>query len=440
MVHGVPKNPAGVRASGLESLWWNANVVCTPRLCLPVAVATLDSFPISWYLPMDSIPLSPVDHLFLSPGSQPITFALSYAPTLDPEALRTGLEKTLEAFPLVSCRLARGGEADFVFRPAVSAPVLEVLESGVPFTSAEGTSPYITPVRSVEGSPLAKFTLTRTPSGSVLAASISHAVVDGFSYFHFLSSWARICRRERSLPPSFDRTFFEHLSAPVETVDLLASCGLFAGERRAEAQSAVRRAVRSTLSAEDMKAIVDDARRSAGVSLTENDVLVAFLWKRFLSGKSGGDSYVTCPVDFRQFLPGFPRTYFGCALAFATASLPAEELANAPVGRLAVLVRDAVASVKADRIQGSLGALDRYRAEHGAKGMERVHLRHPERGLIVTNLTRMPIHDVDFGSGPPIGYVPYVEISGGAAIVPAAGGVSIISMDGPSSSQFGPFH
>jgi hypothetical protein len=274
-----------------------------------------------------------------------------------------------------------------------------------------------------------------------LAASISHAVVDGFSYFHFLSSWARICRGERFLPPSFDRTFFEQLSAPVETVDLLASCGLFAGERRTETPVQARRAVRFTLSAEEMKAIVDDARRSAGVSLTENDIFVAFLWKRSVSVKNGGDGYVTCPVDFRRLLPGFPRAYFGCALAFATASSTAEELANAPVGRLAVLVRDAVASVKAGRIQDSLRALKRYRNEHGAEGMERVHLRHPDRGLIVTNLTRMPIHDVDFGSGPPSGYVPYVDITGGAAIVPAAdGGLSIISTDGLPSSQFGPFH
>ncbi len=407
----------------------------------------LVSSPPCWYIArtpgspiMDQIPLSPVDHLFLGPGSQPITFAMMYASALDPGALRTGLEKTLEAFPLVSFRLVRGAEAEFVFRRTAEAPGLEILDSDAPFDPAEGTSPYITPVRSVEGSPLARFTLTRTPSGCVLAASISHAIVDGFSYFHFLSSWARICRGERFLPPSFDRSFVERLMGQGEPVDLLASCGLFAGERRTETPPDGHRAERFTLSAAEVGAMVDDARRSAGVSLTENDILVAFLWKRSLFGNSGGDGYVTCPVDFRRLLPEFPKTYFGCALAFATASFPAEELANAPIGRLAVLVRDAVAAVRADRIQGSIRALSQYRLEYGSEGMEKIHLRHPDRGLIVTNLTRMPIHDVDFGSGPPSGYVPNVEISNGAAIVPAAGGIGIISMDGPSSSQFGPVH
>jgi BAHD acyltransferase len=273
----------------------------------------------------------------------------------------------------------------------------------------------------------------------VLAASISHAIVDGFSYFHFLSSWARICRGERFLPPSLDRSFLEQLRPPGESDDLLASCGLFTGETRTDGPGQARRARRFTLSAEEVRAIVDDARRSTGVPLTENDILVAFLWKRSVSVKDGGAGYVTCPVDFRRLLPGFPRTYFGCALAFATASSTAEELENASVGRLAVLVRDAVGSIKAEKIRISLLALDRYRAGHGAEGMEKIHLRHPDRGLIVTNLTRMPIHDVDFGSGPPSDYVPYVDITGGAAIVPSGGGVTIISMDGPSSSQFGPF-
>jgi hypothetical protein len=387
---------------------------------------------------MEQYPLSPVDHLFLGPGAQPITFAMSYASALDPEELRTGLERTLETFPLVSCRLAREGGTDLVFRRADTAPVFEVHDSDRPFDPDAGTSPYITPVRSVEGSPLAGFTLTRTPTGSVLAASISHAIVDGFSYFHFLSSWARICRGERFIPPSLDRSFLEQLRTPGESSDLLVSCGLFAGERRTDGQA--RRARRFTLSAEEVAAIVEEARRSTGISLTENDILVAFLWKRSVSINDGGERYVTCPVDFRRLLPGFPRAYFGCALAFATVSSTAEALANEPVGRLAVLVRDAVSAIKADRIRSSLLALDRYCAAYGAEGMEKIHLRHPHRGLIVTNLTRMPIHDVNFGSGPPSDYVPYVELAGGAAIIPSGGGVNIISMDGPSSSQFGPFH
>jgi hypothetical protein len=272
------------------------------------------------------------------------------------------------------------------------------------------------------GADIARFSLVRSPSGDVVAASISHAAVDGFSFFHFMASWARMCRGERIMPPSHDRTVLPGMltGSAHEAGGLERASGLFMGTPRSSALP--ERKDRFVIASSELKSTADEARRQAGTTLTDNDVLVAMLWQRACGGEE--PSFATCPVDFRRILPGFPRMYCGCALAFATALSP--QGGQPGIASLAVAIRDAIAAVKSDRVLLSLRALEQYRIEHGLEAMECLHLRHPSRGLIVTNLTRMPISDVDFGAGAPSGFVPYVEQSGGAAILPAADGVEII--------------
>jgi len=46
--------------------------------------------------------------------------------------------------------------------------------------------------------------------------------------------------------------------------------------------------------------------------------------------------------------------------------------------------------------------------------------------MIVTNLTRLPIRDIDFGSGTPEDFLAFAEIEQGAAILPAKNGVEAL--------------
>ncbi len=67
--------------------------------------------------------------------------------------------------------------------------------------------------------------------------------------------------------------------------------------------------------------------------------------------------------------------------------------------------------------------------------MEKVHLRHPQHGLIVTNLTRLPLRDIDFGSGAPADFRAYAEVRGSAAILRAKEGVEVLVIHVPRSRQ-----
>jgi len=385
---------------------------------------------------MDSttFPLSPVDTVFTGVGSQPITFAFHYAQHLDAAAVRKSLQETLGFFPLLRSRLVRSAENEYAYLISEEGLTFDVSESDQSFTEAKDIGRYITPVRSMEGNPLARITLTRTPDGSVLAVSISHALVDGFSYFHFLSSWARVCRGERFLPPDTNREGLFPLSQnggePVTRENLLDHCGLFWAEKRDPRPANPAGEERIFIPKDELRALLEEAKKdSPHAMLSENDVISAWLWKntlpRWIQGAGRPETYLTCPVDCRRIFKTLPKNYFGCALSFATASAGLDLLLGASLGELALRIHEAVRRVNHEFVARSMRTLEQFRRREGLAAMERVHLRHPAHGLIVTNLTRMPIRNLDFGTGVPAGFLIHSEVPGGAAIFPAENGVEV---------------
>jgi hypothetical protein len=381
---------------------------------------------------MDKIPLLPVDYVFTGEGSQPITFAFSYRATLDPELLANGLRQVAEHMRPLQSRLFKTSETDYEFRVDPDPLVIDVRSSSSRFEAGTKVEQYIAPVRSLEGEPLTRIALTQTPGGSVLAVSISHALVDGFSFFHFLSSWARTCRPDRLIIPSLEREPFlsqiDRTARDAPPESFTDQCGLFHGGRREPSRTI--REERFFLSDESIKSALEGARQGRGQSMTENDVIAALLWQKYLPqwlNEAGNPRvYLTLPFDFRRVMAGFPKSYFGCALCFATASSDRQSLINSSAGDLALLVRSAVSRMRSEQILRSMSTLDAFRRNRGLAAVEELHLRHPASGMIVTNLTRMPIGDIDFGSGAPADYSAYLEVSRGAAILPGSGGVNIL--------------
>ena len=81
---------------------------------------------------MRAIALSPVDYLFTGVGSQPITFAFFYPHKLGPAALRNGLAKTLEFFPLLQSKLIKSNENELEYHFSKHGLTFDVNESNNP--------------------------------------------------------------------------------------------------------------------------------------------------------------------------------------------------------------------------------------------------------------------------------------------------------------------
>lgn len=383
---------------------------------------------------MNVFPLSPVDYIFTGIGSQPITFAFSYDKILDPDLLKKGLDETLKYFPILGSKLVKISDIDYEFHISGDGLTVDVLESNSTFEEGGSIDKYIIPVNSIAGKSLTKITLTQTPGGSVLAVSVSHALVDGFSYFHFFSAWARICRGKSIIKPSLVRDILLSDSNKSEKTitsnDIYTNCGLFHEGKRRKSQNEPVYIERFLISKDTTRSVLEDTKNEPGISLTENDIITALLWQKYIPGwcKENKDqtTYVTCPFDLRRVLKGLPGNYFGCALSFATASINLNALIETSIRDLAILIRDAIRKVKNNYILKSLATLENFRKQKGAEAMAEIHFRHPHHGIIVTNLTRLPIGSLDFGSGAPAGFISYVDVLGGAAILPAEKGVEIL--------------
>ena len=389
-----------------------------------------------------TIPLSPVDYVFTGVGSQPITFAFDFPNPVDPLALKKSLKTTLDYFPILRSQLRKISETDYQFSITDDGCPFEVRESGISFEETREITEYITPVSSIEGKPLTNIRLTQTPKGSVLAASLSHALVDGFSYFHFLLSWAGICRGNPIFEPHLDRdVILADLIHKPETITpetVYSDCGLFYGSEQREPLTRHPDLDRIYISKETIGQHILNSKQKHDVSLSKNDVITALLWKKYVprwnreEGKT--KAYVTCPFDFRRVKTGFPPNYFGCALCFAIASTDMDNLLHAPVEDLARHIRKSVSRIKNDFVLNSLSTLESLRQQDGLAAMDKINLRHPKQGMIVTNLSRLPLRDIDFGSGPPADFLAFAEVFSSAAILPAENGVEILVMNPPKAN------
>lgn len=380
---------------------------------------------------MKTIPLSPIEHVFTGKGSYPIQFAFAYPGTIDTGRLQDSLAEVLEYFSPLQSRLVKISDHSFGLAPTPGGLSFQVVDSPMTFQDTEDCSSFLDQVHSIEGEILAKIRLTHTPEGSVLGVSISHAVADGFSYFHFLASWARVFHGKGFPHPDHRRELLipklTEVIQPVSPDEILSRSGLFRLGERADTPRTQVEYDHLNLSQETLGQLREEALKDRDVRLTDNDIITAYLWKKYLPlwNHGSGTTYASVPFDFRRALSGFPRTYFGSAVHLAVASAGYDTLVNASPGELALLVRKAIANVSQERVRAALETLERVRQHEGLAVMEELHVLHPRRGLLVTNLSRLPVQDIVFDAGPPAAFQVLAPAPGGAVVLPAPDGVDV---------------
>jgi hypothetical protein len=377
--------------------------------------------------------LSPIDHVFTGVGAYPLEFVFAYERRMDADRLTESLRRTLALFPGAGSRLVRlDGEA-YALEPSPGGCSFEVGSSATSFADAADRHGFVDPVETVEGPPLARFRLTHTPAGSVLGVGFSHAIVDGFSYFYFLSAWSRVFHGREVPPPWLDRTLLcpgddGGAAAPLGPEGVHEGCGLFLDERRKAIPRDRLRWTRRAFPGAELRELLAEAQAECPVRLSHNDVVAAWLWRTHVPEWADPReplTFLSCPVDLRRTLPGFPSTYFGCAVALASAQVERGPLPGVSLADLARRVRDAVAGVDEARARRSMQTIERLRRQDGLAALERLHVVHPHAGLLVTNLSRLPVREVAFDAGPPVAFDILAPAERCAVVLPAEDGLDV---------------
>jgi hypothetical protein len=370
------------------------------------------------------IPLSPIDCVFVGPGSYPIEFAFFYGRSLQKSLHGSLLDEAWQTLtdrcPILKARLTQRGDQFGLSWEDDQPP------QPISWQKVEGdvhpehhVTPYdlVEPVTTAIGQNLASLKISEGRDGTTLGFSLSHAVADGFTYFMMLQSLAAIMRQISNqeapsamlpLAISHDRSLISSLadliSDPAETSQAAPRLpGFSVAPERADIPRRSIRSVQRYFPKDQLQAMyqefVDAPKR-----LSTNDMLCAALWREFardFDPQAASSVSLVAPVDFRRLDRSFPRYYAGNAVVLARVDLEREQLLRGSLMDIALKVRAAVGAVDQLYIKDTIRHLASRMRPDAYAGLGQIHIVDPHAGLLITNLSRMSFASLDLGSGAP---------------------------------------
>jgi hypothetical protein len=249
--------------------------------------------------------------------------------------------------------------------------------------------------------------------GAVLGISMSHAVGDAYSFYLFLSYWVE---QFASAPQSFR-------SASQKSYPTACSGTEVAQITNGREQS--RRVKRGFSVLGFEQEFLDSLRTELATDQfvpTINEALTAFLLHRHGSKIMGGVTKLRLrvPVNVRKVHPKMNYEFIGNA--FLEAIVPVDDLIDSPSAarETAKRIHEAVGRVRNECYLESVLQLRHNRVELNAKDLP---IFNRQTDIVSTSYTKMPLHTLDFGDGPPVRIFCVLSASTGFVIVPTFNGL-----------------
>jgi Transferase family len=360
---------------------------------------------------MRNIPLSPIDHVFVGPGSYPIEFVFFYPGGLPKDHFQKRLEAAWNQVhticPVLSSKLAiENNSYCFASVSADTSPPVSWHQVSGPVHPARHAAPYelVEPVITKPGELMARLKVTEGTDGAVLGFSLSHALADGSTYFMILGAIAQAVRDPGAALPAMDhrrQLLWDFAKdSPYKTSPVVGFANTTQRQdfKRSEIKYSTREFPKEKL-ATMSAAFAESTKR-----LSLNDMICADIWRDFTmnldSDRSEELSFVA-PVDFRRLLPDFPKNYAGNGIVLARVDRSRKALLAESPSETANGIRQAVKDVNLDYILRCVSPLTTRVSPDTYGGLGNLHIVDPKGGLLITNLSRMSFATLDFGTGAP---------------------------------------
>ncbi|KAL1555107.1 BAHD acyltransferase DCR-like [Salvia divinorum] len=326
------------------------------------------------------------------------------------EKLKDGLALVLEEFHQLAGKLEK--DEDGVFKVVYDDHMegVEVVEAEAEdmdvaeLTAEEGFSrfkellPY-NGVLNLEGlqRPLLAVQLTKLKDGLAMGLAFNHAILDGTSTWHFMSSWAAICSGASSVPVP---PFLERTKARNTRVKLDLSQPSDAPEHANSASDAapVLRGKVFKFSASAIDQIKSKASAAAPKPFSTFQSLSAHVWQAVTRARQLGPTEYTVFTVFadcrKRVDPPMPESYFGNLIQAIFTVTGAGLILSGPTEFGAGLIRGAIESHDAE-------AIKKRNEEWESKP---VIFEYKDAGVncvAVGSSPRFQVYEVDFGWGSP---------------------------------------
>jgi len=346
---------------------------------------------------MKKVNISQVDALF-SNGSYPIEFLFYYRDAFDTDKMRQALRGLSSSFWPLYGEYGDGTiffdgyrEEDYFAEEAVDQ---EIDIQGIKDYRFETYSHFRLP----ELKKLFFLKAIRFKNGLVLIPKMNHLAGDGYSYFFFLTALAGLSRP--SLIP-LKSSLMKSLFKPHHRRTILREFS-FRGVDLGPPPHADRFSLKGeTIPRKDVQSVIRAAASSGSLRISTNDVLSALAAKRLVGKHSEAwGEYVglTIPIDVRRHIGEYGPRFFGNGIMLHSLQFKKGHLEHSLPRDIASVIRRSMPTLSkiayTDYLTGLEGILSEGR-------LDKFKPFDPGSACLVTNLSRLPVDKLDFGTGRP---------------------------------------
>ena len=235
-------------------------------------------------------------------------------------------------------------------------------------------------------------------NGTVLIPKMNHLAGDGYSYFYFLSILAQIAQNKyvpfknwiiRSLAkPNHQRTKLKEFKLP----DVELSTFIIETDVTIEDEYITKADVR--------KKIREIAKKTMQ-KVSTNDVLSAMVVKKLISlqkDNMSAEYLLNIPIDVRRNVKEYGAKLFGNGLMFNKINFRTSDILKSEINDIATHIRQGIPEISADSYRNYLQELEDIIER---KQTDLLRPYNPDTGCLVTNLSRLPVNRLNFGTGNP---------------------------------------
>lgn len=362
---------------------------------------------------MKQINISQVSTFFAN-GSYPIEFLFYFPYKINSNRLRRALKKVSAHFWLAFGSYADGviAEKSYLENECFEETIVDELfdpnaEHEVLYNDYRTMLPESIPR-------LFFLKVIHYKNGTVLIPKMNHLVGDGYSYFYLLSVLAAVTKRGGiPLAP----TIISAISRPKISSTLHTSFHFTATPPEAISLESKVQVEYLELGVTETQNQAKSVSESSGLRISTNDILSAKVVKFILEKrekKQLENFRLVIPVDVRRGVAELGQRFFGNGLIIYSVPFKPKVVAKSSIEELAITIRKSFPAVNRQKYENYLKKVASW-IEAGQ--LDQLRPYDPDNECLVTNLTRMPIARLDFGSGPPTSVEPLTRGRSGAAIL-----------------------
>ncbi len=286
-------------------------------------------------------------------------------------------------------------------------------EFHIPATEKERLAVY-SQYKLPETKKLFQLKITQFKNGMVLVPKMNHLAGDGYSYFYFLSALAQFS--QHTLLPS-KSSLLQLFSRPHHHRTILKNFSFKGTDINPSEQSSQFTIAVDEISRRDVQSLIREVSESKNFRISTNDVLSAMAVKKLVGAQKefeGEFVELTIPIDVRRQIKEYGRRFFGNGIMLHKMRLKKNDIEKLPTDELAVQIRKSIPVVSKQSYVDYLSQLEEIISEGKT---EKFRPFDPESGCLVTNISRLPVDKLNFGTRPPDLIFPLIIEKNAAAVL-----------------------